>query len=65
MTDPFFIIVVIAVVVVVIVLMLGLGGFAGGGAFNKRNANKIMRWRIIAQFVAIVLIVIYVWFIRG
>ncbi|MGB3244029.1 MAG: twin transmembrane helix small protein [Sulfitobacter sp.] len=65
MSDPFFIVIVIAVVAVVIILMLGLGGFASGGAFNKRNANKIMRWRIIAQFIAVVLIVIYVWFIRG
>jgi hypothetical protein len=41
--------------------MLGLGGYAGGGDFNKRNANKIMRWRIIAQFIAVLLIVAYVY----
>ncbi len=64
MTDPLFIIVVLAVVAVVIVLMLGLGGFAGGGAFNKRNSNKLMRYRIIAQFVAVVLIMAYIW-LRG
>ncbi len=64
MTDPLFIIVLLAVVVVVIVLMLGLGGFAGGGAFNKRNSNKLMRYRIIAQFVAVLLILAYVWY-RG
>jgi preprotein translocase subunit SecG len=65
MADPFFILVVVAIVAVVIVLMLGLGGFAGGGAFNKANSNKLMRWRIIAQFIAVVLIVIYVYFIKG
>jgi len=64
LTDPLFIIVVLAVVAVVIVLMLGLGGFAGGGAFNKRNSNKLMRYRIIAQFVAVVLIMAYIW-LRG
>jgi len=64
LTDPLFIIVLLAVVVVVIVLMLGLGGFAGGGAFNKRNSNKLMRYRIIAQFVAVLLILAYVWY-RG
>ncbi len=65
MSDPFFILIIIAVIAVVIVLMLGLGGFAGGGAFNKANSNKLMRWRIIAQFIAVVLIVAYVYFIKG
>lgn len=60
-SDPLFIIVILAVLAVVVVLMFGLGGYAGGGAFNKKNANKIMRLRIIAQFIAVVLIVIYVY----
>lgn len=64
-SDPLFIIVVLSVLVVVVVLMFGLGGFAGGGAFNKRNANKIMRWRIITQFIAVILIVVYVYFRKG
>ena len=38
--DPLFILVVIAVIAVVIILVLGLGGFASGGEFNKRNSNK-------------------------
>lgn len=62
MTDPLFIIVLLAVVAVLVVLLLGLGGFAGGGAFNKRNSNKLMRYRIIAQFIAVLLIVAYVWY---
>jgi len=65
MSDPFFILILLAVVSVVIVLMFGLGGFAKGGAFNKKNANKIMRLRLLTQFIAVVLIVIYVWYIRG
>ncbi|MEP2921998.1 twin transmembrane helix small protein [Sulfitobacter sp.] len=65
MADPFFILIVIAIVAVVLVLMAGLGGFASGGAFNKANSNKLMRWRIIAQFIAVVLIMIYVYFLKG
>jgi preprotein translocase subunit SecG len=65
MSDPFFIVVVIAIIAVVIILLMGLGGFAGGGAFNKANSNKLMRWRIIAQFIAVVLILIYVYFFKG
>ncbi len=61
-SDPLFILVVIAVLAVVIILIMGLGGFAGGGDFNKRNSNKLMRMRIIAQFIAVVLILIYVYF---
>ena len=60
-SDPLFVIVVLAVLLVVVVLMFGLGGFAGGGAFNKRNANKIMRLRLITQFIAVVMIVAYVY----
>jgi hypothetical protein len=59
--DTFFILAAIASLGVVIVLALGLGGFAGGGAFNKKNSNKLMRYRIAAQFVAVVFIVLFVY----
>lgn len=65
MSDPFFILIVIAVIVVAVILLMGLGGFASGGAFNKANSNKLMRYRIIAQFIAVVLIAVYVYFIKG
>ena len=62
--DPLFIVVLLAVLAVVVVLMIGLGGFAGGGAFNKKNSNKLMRYRIIAQFIAVLVILGFVW-LRG
>lgn len=62
MSDPFFVLIVLAVGAVVVVLMLGLGGFAEGGKFNKKNSNRLMRYRIAAQFVAVLLIVAYVFF---
>lgn len=62
--DPLFIVLVVAVLAVAVVLVLGLGGFAGGGAFNKKNSNRLMRYRLIAQFIAVILIVIFVW-LRG
>lgn len=58
--DPLFIVVVVAMLAVVGVLLFGIGSFAKGGAFNKKYANKAMRWRIIAQLVAVILIVIFV-----
>ena len=36
------------------VLLIGLVSMFRGGAFNRRNANKLMRWRVILQAVAIV-----------
>ncbi|APE42290.1 hypothetical protein BOO69_01815 [Sulfitobacter alexandrii] len=62
--DPLFIVVLLAVLAVAVILLIGLGGFAGGGEFNKRNANKLMRWRIIAQFIAVLLILGFIW-LRG
>ncbi len=62
--DPLFIIVAIAVLVVLGILLLGIGGFAKGGDFNKKHANRIMRYRIAAQAVAIVLILAFVFFRR-
>ena len=62
MGEPFFILAVVACIAVVIVLMLGLGGFAGGGAFNKKNSNKLMRYRIAAQFIAVLFILAFVYF---
>ena len=44
--------------------MIGLGSFTKGGEFNRKYANKIMRMRIIAQAVAVILIVLYA-VIRG
>ena len=64
LNDPLFILVAIACLIVLGILLTGVGGFAKGGDFNKKHANKIMRWRIYAQAGAIVLILIFV-MVRG
>lgn len=60
-SDPLFIFAVVACIVVLGILLFGIGTFARGGEFNKRNANRIMRWRLGVQFVAVVLIVAFAW----
>jgi hypothetical protein len=60
-SDPLFIFAAIACFVVLGILLFGIGTFAKGGEFNKRNANRIMRWRLGVQFVAVVLIVAFAW----
>lgn len=64
LNDPLFIVAAIAALAVLVILMIGIGGFARGGDFNRKHANRIMRYRIIAQAVAVALIVAYV-YVRG
>ena len=60
--DPLFIIATIACVVVLAILVLGIGSFAKGGEFSHKHSNRLMRYRIGAQFVAVILILIAVYF---
>lgn len=63
MTDrPLFIVAALAALLVLVILMVGIGGFATGSEFNRKHANKIMRLRILAQALAIVLIFLFVFF---
>ena len=62
--DPLFIIVAVACIAVLIILLIGIGSFAKGGEFNRKHANRIMRYRIAAQFIAVILILVFVFFRR-
>ena len=62
--DPLFIIVILAMAAVAIILMIGIGGFGRGGEWNRKYANKLMRLRIFAQFIAVLLILLFVYFAR-
>ena len=62
--DPLFLLAAFACLAVVVVLLVGVGGFARGGEFNRKYANKIMRLRLLAQFIAVLLIVAFVYFSR-
>ncbi|MFO1176517.1 MAG: twin transmembrane helix small protein [Paracoccaceae bacterium] len=63
-SDPLFIVAALACFVVLAILMTGIGGFAKGGDFNRKHANRIMRYRIIAQACAVALILLFV-LVRG
>ncbi len=64
--DPLFLVAAIASLVVLAILILGVGSFAKGGEFNRKHANRLMRYRLAAQFVAVILIVAFAWFrMRG
>jgi hypothetical protein len=60
--DPMFLLAAFASLGVLVILMIGIGGFARGGEFNKKHANRLMRYRLAAQFVAVLLIVGFAYF---
>jgi hypothetical protein len=62
--DPLFIVAVLACLVVLAILLMGVNSFRKGGEYARRNSNKFMRWRLIAQFAAVVLILAFV-YVRG
>ncbi len=52
------ILVVIAMLITLGVLFAGLFSMARGGEFNAKYGNKLMRWRVIMQGVALALFAI-------
>lgn len=59
LNSPLFIFAALATLGVLVILMIGIGGFAKGGAFNRKHGNRLMRYRIIAQAVAVALILVF------
>lgn len=58
---PLLILLAICCLAVVVILATGIGGFAKGGEFNRKHGNRMMRWRIIAQAIAIAVFLLYLW----
>ncbi|WP_377511009.1 twin transmembrane helix small protein [Octadecabacter sp. R77987] len=59
--DPVFILAIVGCLVVAGILMWGIGTFTAGNDDNGKKSNKIMQYRIIAQFVVVIVIVGIVW----
>lgn len=49
----------------VVVLVIGLIGFATNKDFNKKYANKLMRLRILFQFIALVFAMLLIWILQS
>jgi hypothetical protein len=52
----YYILIPVSIAAVTIVLGTGLYGMFRGGEFNRKYSNKLMRLRILLQFIAIVVI---------
>jgi Na+-driven multidrug efflux pump len=58
------VILLLAMAAVVVVLALGIANFGKSGMEAAKKSNKMMRLRILFQFIAVILIVLYV-YLRG
>ena len=58
--DPLFYVVVASILLVLVILMAGLYSFTRGPEFRLKYSNKLMRARIAAQALAVVLILLFV-----
>jgi hypothetical protein len=61
----FYILMALALALVVASLFMGLFVMARGGELAKRYSNKLMQLRVVLQAVAILVILIAIFFARG
>ena len=47
-----------------IILILGIGTLFRGGEVSKKYSNKLMQYRVMIQFVAIVFLVVFAYFFK-
>ena len=47
-----------------IVLILGIGTLFKGGETSKKYSNKLMQWRVLLQFIAIIVLVVLAYFFK-
>jgi hypothetical protein len=59
------IILLIALGLVAVILAWGVLTMARGGEYNVKNSNRIMRYRIIFQAIALLVIMVLIWMRQG
>lgn len=59
MSNLIFFLIPIALAATAIILGVGIYSLAKGGSFAKANSNKLMRWRVMAQGIAIALMAVF------
>ena len=51
-------------IVVAVVLILGIGTLFKGGETSKKYSNKLMQFRVLFQFIAIIVLVCFAYFLN-
>ena len=52
-------------IVVGIVLILGIGTLFKGGETSKKYSNKLMQFRVLFQFIAVIALVVFAYFFKN
>ncbi len=48
-----------------VVLILGIGTLFKGGNASKKYSNKLMQLRVLLQFIAIILLIVFAYFFKN
>ena len=56
---------IVLLITVAVVLILGIGTLFKGGETSKKYSNKLMQWRVLLQFVAILVLVGFAYFFKN
>jgi hypothetical protein len=52
-------------IVVAVVMILGIGTLFKGGETSKKYSNKLMQFRVLFQFIAIIVLVCFAYFFKN
>ena len=55
---------IVLLIAVGVVLILGIGTLFKGGNTSKKYSNKLMQLRVLLQFIAIILLVVFAYFFK-
>ena len=56
---------IVLLIVVAVVMVLGIGTLFKGGKTSKKYSNKLMQYRVLFQFIAIIVLVCFAYFFKN
>ena len=56
---------IVLLIAVGLVLILGIGTLFKGGETSKKYSNRLMQWRVLLQFMAIIVLVGFAYFFKN
>jgi hypothetical protein len=56
---------IVLLILVGVVLVLGIGTLLKGGDTSKKYSNKLMQLRVLLQFIAIIVLIVFAYFFKN
>ena len=56
---------IVLLIIVGVVLILGIGTMFKGGEASKKYSNKLMQLRVLFQFIAIIMLIVFAYFFKN